>query len=51
MEFHKFHKQLSFIKKELMIHAMCSNINEIKKVFYRNNNNFGKNREWFLLGI
>lgn len=45
----EFQKQLHLIKEELMKYAMCSNINEIKKVFYQNNNNFGKNKEWLLL--
>lgn len=49
MEFQEFNKQLPLVKEELMTHAMCSNINKIKKVFYQNNNNFGKNREWLFI--
>lgn len=45
----EFQKQLHLIKEELIKYAMCSDINEIKKVFYQNNNNFGKNKEWLLL--
>jgi len=44
-----FQNQLNYVKAELMKYAMCSDINEIKKTFYKNNNNFGKNREWLLL--
>ena len=45
----EFQKQIDFVKAELMKYAMCSDIIEIKKVFFQNNNNFGKNREWLLL--
>ena len=46
----EFQKQLHLIKEKLIKYAMCSDINEIKKVFYQNNNNnFGKNKEWLLL--
>ena len=45
----EFKKQIDFVKVELMKYAMCSDIVEIKKVFFQNNNNFGKNREWLLL--
>ena len=43
------HKRLNLVKSELMIHAMCSNISELKNVYYQNNNNFGNKREWLLL--
>ena len=42
-------KQLLLVKKELMKYAMCSDINEIIKLFYENNNNFGKDSKWLLL--
>ena len=29
----EFQKQLCLVKEELMKYAMCSNINEIKKIF------------------
>jgi len=45
----EYQKQLLLVKKELMKYAMCSDVFEIKKMFYQNINNFGKNREWFLL--
>jgi hypothetical protein len=45
----EFHKQKNLVKAELMKYAMCCNINEFKKVFYQNNEYFGKNGEWMIL--
>ena len=43
----EFKKKLGIVKEELMIYAMSSDLNKIKKVFYQNNNYLG--REGLLL--
>jgi hypothetical protein len=38
----EFQNQLCLVKEELMKYAMCSDINQLIKLFYQNNNNFGE---------
>lgn len=45
----EFQQKLLLVKKELMKFAMYSDINELIKLFYQNNNNFGKDSKWLLL--
>jgi len=47
----EFQEQLVLVKEELMKYDMCSDINKLIKLFYQNNNNFGKDSKGMLLHL